>query len=66
MRRVAILSAFVALFGLSLGCKSTAGRCDCTYDPANHVLPTTGMTYPTVGAPVPGGPAAPSTVTPTK
>ena len=66
MRRVAILSAFVALFGLSLGCKSTSGRCDCNYDPANHVLPTTGMTYPTVGAPVPGPSAAPAIVTPMK
>ncbi len=52
MRRVAILSAFVALLVAGLGCKNTSGRCDCNYDPANNALPVTGMTYPTVGAPV--------------
>ena len=68
MRRIALVSAVAALFVLSLGCKSTSGRCDCNYDAANHVLPTTGMTYPTVGAPI-GGPtstATPAPVTPVK
>jgi hypothetical protein len=52
MYRFAILSAFVALLAAGLGCKNTSGRCDCNYDPANYALPVTGMTYPTVGAPV--------------
>ena len=64
MRRLAILSAFVGLLGLGLGCKNTSGRCDCNYDPANYALPATGMTYPTVGAPVPS--ATPAAVLPVK
>jgi hypothetical protein len=59
MRRLAILSGIVGLLALSLGCKNTSGRCDCNYDPANNTLPVTGMTYPTVGAPV-SGPATPA------
>ena len=59
MRRVAILSAFVALLVAGLGCKNTSGRCDCNYDPANNALPVTGMTYPTVGPAVSGPTSAP-------
>ncbi len=62
MRRVAILSAFAALLGLGLGCKNTSGKCDCNYDPANHALPVTGMTYPTVGPPIHGPTVAPAPV----
>lgn len=49
MRRIAVLTAFTGLLALGLGCKSTAGRCDCNYDPANYALPASGMSYPTVG-----------------
>ncbi len=66
MRRVATLSAFVVLFVLGLGCKNTSGRCDCNYDPANNVLPATGMTYPTVGAPVSSAAASPTPTMPPK
>ena len=58
MRHLAIASALAALLGSGFGCKNTAGRCDCNYDPANNALPATGMTYPTVGAPVSGPTAA--------
>ncbi len=66
MRRAALLSAFAGLLALGLGCKNTSGRCDCNYDPANHALPVTGMTYPTVGAPVANHPAPAPVMLPAK
>ena len=60
MRRLAFLTACAAFLGLGLGCKNTSGKCDCNYDPANHALPVTGMTYPTVGPSVSGPVAAPT------
>ena len=62
MRRIAILSAFATLFVAGLGCKNTSGKCDCNYDPANNALPVTGMSYPTVGAPVSSPTLAPAPV----
>jgi hypothetical protein len=66
MRRALLLTAVVGGFLAGVGCKHVAGRCDCTADPADAVLPVPSNPYPAVGAPLPGGPvtAAPAEAMP--
>ena len=46
MSRVLVLSAIAGLTLAGLGCKNhIAGRCDCTYDPADDVAPVAGNPY---------------------
>gem|GEM_PF-1249325 len=54
MRRAAILSALFALGLFNLGCRHTAGKCDCTADPANHPMPPISNPYPVTGPTVSG------------
>jgi hypothetical protein len=45
MRRVLVFSALVGLTLAGLGCKHVTGRCDCTYNPSDDVLPAAGNPY---------------------
>ena len=67
MRRALALSALFGVFVTGLGCKHVAGKCDCTHDPADAVLPTPNNPYfPSAAVQTgPVGPAIdPATVAP--
>ena len=58
MRRIMTLSAVLGLFAAGLGCHHVAGKCDCTYDPADFPLPTPNQPYAQYGSPIVGEPVA--------
>jgi hypothetical protein len=59
MRRALVLTAVFGAFLAGLGCNHIAGKCDCTHDPADAVIPVPGQPYPAVGQPAPAGTAIP-------
>lgn len=56
MRRTIMLSAVFGLIVAGLGCHHVAGKCDCTYDPANFPLPTPNQPFAQIGSPIVGAP----------
>jgi hypothetical protein len=60
MRRALLLTAAFGAFLAGLGCNHIAGKCDCTHDPADAVIPVPTQPYPTIGQPVPGAVVAPA------
>ena len=63
MRRTLLFSAVIGVFAAGVGCKHVGGRCDCTHNPADAVMPTPGVAYPTIGAPTVGVTPLPTTAT---
>ncbi|HVK19204.1 MAG TPA: hypothetical protein VM533_19885 [Fimbriiglobus sp.] len=59
MRRALVLTAVFGAFLAGLGCNHIAGKCDCTHDAADAVIPGPSQPYPTVGQPAPTGPVVP-------
>lgn len=57
MRRALVLSTVFGAFLAGLGCSHTAGKCDCTNDPADAVIPVPSQPYPAIGQPAPVVPA---------
>jgi hypothetical protein len=57
MRRTFTLSAVFGLIVAGLGCHHVAGKCDCTYNPANFPLPTPNQPFAQIGSPIVGLPA---------
>jgi hypothetical protein len=53
MRRALLLTAIFSSFVAGLGCRHVGGRCDCTNNPADAVLPVPSNPFPVVGAPAP-------------
>jgi hypothetical protein len=70
MRRSILLASLFAIGLAAIGCKHTAGKCDCTYDPSNHPMPGISNPYPVAGptmgsaAPAPETTAAPMQIPP--
>ena len=62
MRRALVLTAVFGAFLAGLGCNHIAGKCDCTHDPADAVIPVPGQPYPTVGQPAPVGVPVPAPI----
>jgi hypothetical protein len=60
MRRALVLTAVFGAFLAGLGCNHIAGKCDCTHDPADAVIPGPSQPYPTVGQQAPVGPVVPA------
>lgn len=59
MSRALTLTAVFGLFVAGLGCHHVAGKCDCTFDPADFPLPTPNQPYPQVGSPIVGSAVTP-------
>ncbi len=60
MRRALVLTATFGAFVVGLGCNHIGGKCDCTNNPADAVIPVPNQPYPTVGQPIPSGTVAPA------
>jgi hypothetical protein len=60
MRRALVLTATFGAFVVGLGCNHIGGKCDCTNNPADAVIPVPNQPYPTVGQPIPSGTAVPA------
>ena len=68
MRRALVLTAVFGAFLAGLGCRHVGGRCDCTNNDADAVIPAPHNPYPVLGQPVAGPsvgvvtPVAPATL----
>ncbi len=59
MRRALVLTAVFGAFLAGLGCNHIAGKCDCTNNPDDAILPVPSQPYPAIGQPAPATIPAP-------